>query len=227
MNFSITDEVVKDVHKAASIVANRYPGRFHKEDVAQAIFLDLMERNKAFANAQDRGSAILFSAYKRSGHRYCQAELNRYIHFSDQHMYSSEDLKKILPDYFRSVGDVAKLEDASVGITGLVIDFLDLDCAFSALRKSHKAVLARKYYHEETLSRSEQNLHSKAIKLLTGYVNERKNRQMTYETVTHEGPRIGNRPTGRMNDEFGDSGSGSQSASDSVSGYQKLMEYMY
>lgn len=224
MDFVIDNGVIEDVNKAASIVASRFPGKFDREDVAQAIYLDILKNTGGYENAAGKGGAVLFSAYKRAGFRYCQIEKNSYLHFSDQHMYSTEEIKKILPDYFRALGDVAEFEESRVGISNLVIDFMTLDVAFSHLRKSHKEVLAKRYYQEEPLTRSEQNAHSKAIRFLAGYVNESVYKQNGYDTYLHEGPKVGGRPSANSG---GVEEKEWKPGADAMTKYQRLMEAMH
>lgn len=227
MKFEITADVMNDVDKAAKVVVNSYPGTFELEDVRQAVFLAILENPKAFVNAQSKGEAVLFAAYKRAGFRYCQSETARYVHYSDQWTYSSEEVKSILPEYFRTLGDPAELPEARIDTEKAVIKFADLDEAYGKLRPSHKRVLAKRYNDKEPLTRSEQNTHSKAIKLLTHYVNyaqERKRR----EEFLHDGPKKGSRPStahalatagGRtMPDEY------YEYQTDPLAEYQKLME---
>lgn len=194
MKFEITADVMNDVDKAARVVVKSYPGTFELDDVRQAVFLAILENPKAFVNAQTKGEAVLFAAYKRAGFRYCQGETARYVHYSDQWTYSSEEVKSILPEYFRTLGDPAELPEARIDTEKAVIKFADLDEAYGKLRPSHKRVLAKRYDDKEPLTRSEQNTHSKAIKLLTHYVNyaqERKRR----EEFRHDGPKKGSRPS--------------------------------
>lgn len=194
MKFEITTEVMDDVDKAARVVVKSYPGTFELDDVRQAILLAIMENPKAFANAKSKGEAVLFAAYKRAGFRYCQGETVRYVHYSDQWTYSSEEVKSLLPEYFRTLGDPAELPEARINTEKAVIKFADLDEAYGRLRPSHKRVLAKRYNDKETLTRSEQNTHSKAIKLLTHYVNFSQERRRREEFL-HDGPKLGARPS--------------------------------
>lgn len=192
MKFDITAEVMDDVDKAARVVVNSYPGTFELDDVRQAIFIAILENPKAFINAKSKGEAVLFSAYKRAGFRYCQDETVRYVHYSDQWTYSSEEVKSLLPEYFRALGDPSELPEARIDTEKAVIRFADLDEAYGKLRPSHKRVLAKRYNDKETLTRTEQNTHSKAIKLLTRYVNYAQERKRL-EELRHDGPKLGNR----------------------------------
>ena len=99
MKFEITTEVIDDVDKAARVVVKSYPGTFELDDVRQAIVVAILENPKAFLNAKSKGEAVLFAAYKRAGFRYCQDETVRYVHYSDQWVYSSEEVKSLLPEY--------------------------------------------------------------------------------------------------------------------------------
>lgn len=194
MKFEITTEVMDDVDKAARVVVKSYPRTFELDDVRQAIVLAILENPKAFANAKEKGEGVLFAAYKRAGFRYCQDETVRYVHFSDQWVYSSEEVKALLPEYFKTLGDPSELPEARINTEKAVIKFADLDEAYRKLRPSHKRVLAKRYNDKEHLTRSEQNTHSKAIKLLTHYINyaqERKRR----EEFLHDGPKKGSRPS--------------------------------
>ncbi|OEV28667.1 hypothetical protein AN220_00565 [Streptomyces nanshensis] len=130
-------------------------------------------------------------------------------------MYSTEEIKSLLAEYFRTVGEITELEDARVGIDGLVIPYMDLDSAFSLLRDTHKRVLAKKYHDEESLTRTEQSAHSRAIRLLTCYVNEGGLRKV-FEGLTGEGPRVGNRAVSQKANEV-----------DAVVELQSLMEAMH
>jgi len=192
MKFEITTEVVDDVDKAARVVVNSYPGTFELDDVRQAVFLAILENPNAFANARSKGEAVLFAAYKRAGFRYCQDETARYVHYSDQWTYSSEDVKSLLPDYFRALADPSELPEARIDTEKAVIKFADLDEAYGKLRPSHKRVLAKRYDDKKTLTRSEQNTHSKAIKLLTHYINSSQKRKRR-EEFWHDGPKSGSR----------------------------------
>ena len=227
MKFEITTEVMDDVDKAARVVVKSYPGTFELDDVRQAIVVAILENPKAFLNAKSKGEAVLFAAYKRAGFRYCQDETVRYVHYSDQWVYSSEEVKSLLPEYFKTLGDPSELPEARINTEKAAIKFADLDEAYGKLRPSHKRVLAKRYNDKENLTRSEQNTHSKAIKLLTHYINyaqERKRR----EEFLHDGPKKGSRPStahalatagGRtMPDEY------YKFHTDPLVEYQKLME---
>ena|SRR5690606_17800558 len=227
MKFEITADVMNDVDKAARVVVKSYPGTFELDDVRQAVFLAILENPKAFINAKEKGEAVLFAAYKRAGFRYCQGETARYVHYSDQWVYSSEEVKSILPEYFRTLGDPAELPEARIDTEKAVIKFADLDEAYGKLRPSHKRVLAKRYNDKEPLTRSEQNTHSKAIKLLTHYVNYAKERKRREEFL-HDGPKLGARPSTAhalaraggptMPDEY------YEYQTDPLAEYQKLME---
>src|SRR5690606_27642925 len=194
MKFEITTDVMNDVDKAARVVVKSYPGTFELDDVRQAIFIAIMENPKAFVNAKEKGEGVLFAAYKRAGFRYCQGETTRYVHYSDQWTYSSEEVKGLLPEYFRTLGDPAELPEAKINTEKAVIKFADLDEAYGRLRPSHKRVLTKRYNEKEPLTRSEQNTHSKAIKLLTHYINFSQDRKRRDE-FWHDGPKKGNRPS--------------------------------
>lgn len=227
MKFEITTDVMDDVDKAARVVVKSYPGTFELEDVRQAIVLAILENPKAFVNAKEKGEGVLLAAYKRAGFRYCQGETARYVHYSDQWTYSSEEVKSLLPEYFRALGDPSELPEARINTEKAVIKFADLDEAYGRLRPSHKRVLAKRYNDKETLTRSEQNTHSKAIRLITHYINfsqDRKRREMFW----HDGPKLGNRLSTAhalataggqtMPDEF------YEHHTDPLEEYQKLME---
>jgi len=192
MKFDITTEVMDDVDKAAKVVVKSYPGTFEVDDVRQAIVLAILENPKAFANAKEKGEAVLFAAYKRAGFRYCQDETVRYTNYSDQWVYSSEEVKVLLPEYFKALGDPSELPEARINTEKAAIKFADLDEAYGKLRPSHKRVLAKRYNDKENLTRSEQNTHSKAIKLLTHYINYAQERRRREEFL-HDGPKKGNR----------------------------------
>lgn len=227
MKFEITTEVMDDVDKAARVVVKSYPRTFELDDVRQAIVLAILENPKAFANAKEKGEAVLFAAYKRAGFRYCQGETVRYVHYSDQWVYSSEEVKSLLPEYFRALGDPSELPEARINTEKAVIKFADLDEAYGRLRPSHKRVLAKRYNDKETLTRSEQNTHSKAIKLLTHYVNYAQERRRR-EEFWHDGPKLGNRlPTSHALKTAGEATMPEEYYkyhTDPLVEYQKLME---
>jgi hypothetical protein len=231
LTFEITDDVVADVRKAASVVASRYPSKFLAEDVAQEIFLDISINSKGYQWASDRGKGLLFNAYKRAGFKFVMRERNRYLHFSDQYMYSSEEVKKLLAEYYRAVGDITELDEVKLDTGDVVISFLDLDSAFSTLRFSYKVVLAKRYHDDEPLTRSEQNTHSKAIKQLTQSINDAVSRRNGVAQLSHDGPKVGSRKNqNEAVDEcgFNDSLSDFKNpVTDPVVEFQRLMERMH
>src|SRR5699024_8505286 len=159
-------------------VSRSYAGKICSEDISQAIFVDIFENPNSYRRAA-RSGALLFSAYKRAGIRHAQSEKFRYLHFSDNYMYSSEELQTILPEYFQALVEITELEESKIGFSDLMIDFITLDEGCSSLTAAQKRVLAKRYYENENLSRTEQNHHTKAIKILTQAVNGALNNQMT------------------------------------------------
>ncbi|MFE0151340.1 hypothetical protein ACFWY5_29630 [Nonomuraea sp. NPDC059007] len=191
----------EDALAAGRTVAKSYR-KFEPDDIAGAILLDLVENPARYENL--RGS-LLFWAMKRAGFRYCQDQSSRYLYYSDQYTYSSEEVKKLLRHYYSpevwpnglTQPDWLEYDDVDefkndleewAEQTKVVIDMFDLEFALTKLRDSHIAVIQKKYRDGDNLTKSEQNKHSKAVRLLTYYVNEYVTANKRQAPWDHEGP---------------------------------------
>lgn len=177
-----------EINGAARRVSRDFGTRFDWEDIAQAIALDMVEQPKVYNGL--RGS--LFSAIlRRTGRRWCVKECAKFLKFGDQTIYSSEELKKLLPRFYQAsswpnglsqpswddyddIDEFKEVLEEWASDTTLVIDLFDVAYAFNMLPKSQRRIIEKKYRDGEKLvSKYELNLHGKAIRYLTYHVNHR------------------------------------------------------
>jgi hypothetical protein len=194
-------DVQDEIYRAARQAANAYGGKFDVDDIAQAISLDMMTNPTRYKSI--RGSLFMV-ILKRSGIRYCAEESARYLAFSEQYIYSSEEVKELLDLFYRPeswpnglaqpvISDEESLEEFQGRLeewnnaTKLIIDMMDIEYAISKVSEAQRRVIIKRYRDKEKLANKyESNKHSEAIKYLTSHINQR----MISRVVGngHEGP---------------------------------------
>lgn len=200
MNIDPAD-VQDEIYRAARQAANAYGGKFDVDDIAQAISLDMMTNPTRYKSI--RGSLFMV-ILKRSGVRYCAEESARYLAFSEQYIYSSEEVKDLLDLYYRpeswpnGLSQPVITEDETLvefqerleewnNATKLVIDMMDIEYAIAKVSEAQRRVIVKRYRDKEKLANKyEQNKHAEAIKYLTAHINQR----MISRVIGngHEGP---------------------------------------
>lgn len=200
MNINPAD-VQDEIYKAARHASNAYGGKFDVDDIAQAICLDMMANPTRYRSI--RGSLFMV-ILKRSGVRYCAQESARYLAFSEQYIYSSEEVKDLLDLYYRpeswpngltqpvitddeTLGEFQERLEEWNNATKLIIDMLDIEYALSKVSEAQRRIVVKRYRDREKLANKyEHNKHAEAIKYLTSHINQRMINRVVGNG--HEGP---------------------------------------
>lgn len=177
-----------EIYRAARQAANNYGGKFDVDDIAQAISVDMIENHSRYGSIKGN---LFFEILKRSGIRYCAEECARYLTFSEQYIYSSEELKRLLVTFYKPESWPNGLKQPVVehyetveefrdeleewnNATQLVIDMIDVEYAIDKLSEAQRKVIEKKYRDLEKLeSKYQMNKHSEAIRYLTSHINTR------------------------------------------------------
>lgn len=194
-------DVRNEIYRAARQAANAYGGKFDADDIAQAISLDILANPTRYRSIR---GALFMVILRRAGIRYCAEESARYLAFSEQYIYSAEEVKQLLGRYYKSeswpngLGQPAirdeetftdyrdRLEEWN-NATKLVIDMLDIEYAISKVSEAQRRVIVKRYRDKERLANKyEVNKHAEAIKFLTFHINQRMINRVAGEG--HEGP---------------------------------------
>lgn len=191
----------EDIYRAARQASTQYGGRLETDDIAQAISLDMLRNPKRYDSV---GGSLFFIILRRAGLRYCAEESARFLAFSQQHIYSANEVKSLLKIYYtpeawpnglsqplyEDYGDVEAFTaalDTWNGSTRVVVDMLDLEYAIERVSEAQRRVIEKKYRDKEKLrGKYEANKHGEAIRYLTYHINNRVNRKTG--VTNHEGP---------------------------------------
>lgn len=200
MNVNPAD-VRDEIYRAARQAANAYGGKFDADDIAQAISLDILANPTRYRSIR---GALFMVILRRAGIRYCAEESARYLAFSEQYIYSAEEVKQLLGQYYKSeswpnglgqpvIRDEETFTDYRDRLeewnnsTKLVIDMLDIEYAVSKVSEAQRRVIVKRYRDRERLANKyEVNKHAEAIKFLTFHINQRMINRVVGDG--HEGP---------------------------------------
>lgn len=195
------EDYLTDIKKAARQVAADYGGRFEADDIAQAIIIDMMTNPTRYNKI---GGSLFFEILKRAGKRFCVEESAHFLVFASQHTYSTEEIKKLLPDYYTTevwpnglsqpiLDDFESVEEFQDELeewnnaTQLVIDMMDLEFAIEKISQAQRKVVEKKYRDRQKLeSKYERNKHSEAVRFIAYHVNSRATARI--KGMNHEGP---------------------------------------
>lgn len=173
---------------AARKVSHIYAKRLDPEDIAQAIAQDIIQYPARYKSLNSEWRPLVL---KQAGLRWAAKEIASYMEFSGQHLYSSEDLKKLLPRYYSpsvwpnglsqpDIQDYADVDafqravDEWAENTQLSMSAMDIDYAMGKLTGAQRRVLEKRYRDGKPLLRHyERRLHSIAMRYLTHHVNTR------------------------------------------------------
>jgi DNA-directed RNA polymerase specialized sigma24 family protein len=182
------EDYTADINAISRRVAREFGNRFDWEDIAQATALDMLERPKRYDGI---GGNLLLEIIRRTGVRWCAQECSKFLKFGDQTIYSSEELKRLLPKFydpaswpnglsqpsFENYKDVASYaEDLEewASNTSLSVEMLDIEYGINMLTTAQREVIEKKYRDRAALvSKYDRNIHSKAIRYLTYHLNHR------------------------------------------------------
>ncbi|MFD8527842.1 hypothetical protein ACFV0L_10580 [Streptosporangium canum] len=187
--------------KAARIVAKSYM-KFEVEDIAQAICLDMVEHPQRYRSI--RGN-LFFEALKKAGYRYCQDQASRNLRTYDEYTYSADEIIELLYRFYDPVNwpngwsepswesYEGSLEEFGLELelwaenTRICIDMFDIQNALGKLSAPFRRVVDKRHRENLKLSDAERSIYSRAIRLVTYYVNEKVNQ---YRNVPwdYEGP---------------------------------------
>lgn len=231
-------DVQDEIYRAARQAANAYGGKFDVDDIAQAISLDMMTNPTRYKSI--RGSLFMV-ILKRSGVRYCAEESARYLAFSEQYIYSSEEVKDLLDLYYRpeswpnGLSQPVITEDESLvefqerleewnNATKLVIDMMDIEYAIEKVSEAQRRVIVKRYRDKEKLANKyELNKHAEAIKYLTSHINQRMINRVVGNG--HEGPgsrkAVSNAHALTITTDYSDGGDGCRDTMESLQWYER------
>lgn len=177
-----------DVNAISRKVARQFGNRFDWEDIAQGVFLDMMVNAKQY---NPLGGNLLLSVIRKAAVRWCAQECAKFLKFGDQTIYSSEELKKLLPKFYdpsswpnglkqpkwddcENVATYQEELEEWASNTALSVDMLDVEYAVNMLTQAQRNIIQKRYRDGEKLSsKYELNLHGEAIRYLTYHVNFR------------------------------------------------------
>lgn len=165
----IPDKVYEEMGDVARNLSRRYDWEFEADDIRQEIAMDYI----AFPSRYQCNEYQLTQRLYGAGYRYCEKERRRYLHYSDQYIYSSNDVRSLLKRYYDD--DIESVEK------------LDLVNAMKALREKHLRVLVKRYVTGDKLSEYERKLLNETVKILTHQMNTNEALK-TDSRGWHEGP---------------------------------------
>lgn len=191
-----------DIYRGAKAANYAYGKRFTLDDIAQGIALDILENPTRYS---DIGGEFRQLIMKKAGLRYCAQQAAMFLTYGDQTIYSSEELKKLIPKFYspsswpndwsqpklEDVGGVPQLKEALeewAEDTKIFIEMFDIEYAIALLTGSQRKIIEKKYRDGLKLeTKYEQNKHSQAIRFLTFHVNERVTKRSSVDRM-YEGP---------------------------------------
>lgn len=166
---SLTDEEFQKIQAAAHNIYLRYGGNIEYDDIVQAICLDVLEHPARYKGTEKQ----LTMRYRGAGLRYCEKERVDYLHFADQHVYSSDDVRLALASYYCNPDCLDEPDPA----------LLDLKAVLFDLREKHYWALERRFTAPGPSTEYDRKLTGEAISILTAWMNRRR-----AADFPHEGP---------------------------------------
>jgi DNA-directed RNA polymerase specialized sigma24 family protein len=184
----VIEQYQNDVSLISRKVARQFGNRFDWEDIAQGVYVDMLESPKQYNSI---GGNLLLSIIRRTAVRWCAQECAKFLKFGDKTIYSSEELKKLLPKFYDpsswpnglkqpSWDDYDNIEEFKTVLeewasdTKLSVDMMDIEHGLDKLTQAQRNIIQKRYRDAEKLaSKYEQNLHGEAIRYLTYHVNHR------------------------------------------------------
>ncbi|TDD97220.1 hypothetical protein [Actinomadura rubrisoli] len=143
-----------DIKQVAFSVYTNFGRKFELEDIEQEIALAVISKDGWFAGLS---GSLLRERLRIVGYQYCEKERSRYLFYSDQYTYSSNEVRGLLGAYHS--GDIRPDEK------------IDLENALEELSPRQKHVLSKKYGTPVKLSEYERKLANRAVKAIAHHIN--------------------------------------------------------
>jgi hypothetical protein len=175
----MTDDLQDAIHRAAGIVARRWPSVIEADDAEQEIWVRLLE-NDYYDRVAGLEPAAQTSTLIRIGSQIASGYRDDYEVFSGQVYYATDEVRALLTS-----GLLDRRRDEIDAASETLTEWMDLHEGAQSLRDSHPAqaaVIARRFLLGEPVEHSQQV--TRAVDALTRHMNQVHRRR----SADYEGP---------------------------------------